>query len=311
MDRQQSHRKLLRSSLAVLIVSLALFGGSSIDPAFAETRPCDDCGVVGTVSPGDDGIGVTESQNGDTSNTGGVAGDLRSSVAYEYTYVTACPNDKTLDPVQGFTSSEDCQAAHSCPDATQTRMHVAQRTVASTGTGPWTYVGTQCLGPTQMPAFDPAAAGAFALDYFQHLPLPEPGVHVQPGDRQVVNLPTIVSADAPPVGQWSVTHAPFPTIAITGTPHWTIDFGDGSVLTSDDPGRAFDGTNPVADPRHYLAHAYTEPASARTVTVTVTWTAIYTLGADPTPLAMNGTVTRTSATTVPVDEAESLLTNNS
>ena len=178
-------------------------------------------------------------------------------------------------------------------------------------TGPWTYLGTTCLGQTEMPAYDPAAAAAFALEYFRHLPLPAPGIHVQPGQRQVVNLPTIVSADPAPAGRWSVDQAPFPTISIVGTPHWSIDFGDGTVLNSDSPGRAYDGTDPATDPGHYLAHAYTAAATSRTISVTITWTATFTLGDDPTPLTMNGTVTRGSSLAVPVDEAESLLTGNS
>jgi hypothetical protein len=310
MDRHRSRRELLGTWIATLITSFSLVCAFPINHAYAERSPCDDCGGIGTVLPDSGGIGVTEGAGGVTPGSGGGGTDPSNYVAYEYTHVPACSGDRQLDPVTGFTSEDDCQAARSCPEDTQTRVRIARRTVSATATGPWTYLGIECLDTSAMQAYDPAAAAAFALDYFRHLPLPVPGIHIQPGQRQVVNLPTIVSADPPPTGRWSVDHPPFPTIAIAGTPHWTINFGDGTALDSDTPGRGYDGTDPVTDTSHYLQHTYTEPAAGRTITVTVTWTATFTLGADPTPQTMDGTVTRTSSTAVPVDQAESLLTGN-
>jgi hypothetical protein len=289
-----------------LVTLLALFAPPSAQAA----GTCSGC--QGGVTGGSSGIDVD--QSGGASSPGGIGSGggsgTYSGVYYEYTYVPACADDRALDPATGFPQETDCQAAHSCPQPDQTRMHVARRAISGNTTGPWTYNGTACLGPEDLTSYDPSAAAAFALDYFQHLPLPAPGIHVQPSQREIVNLPVIVSADAPPAGHWTVNQAPFPTIAITGTPHWTVDFGDGTTLTSDTPGRSYDGTDPAADPGHYLAHAYAQPAAGQNITVTVTWTATFTLGSDPANLAMNGTVTRTSSTSVPIDEAESLLTGN-
>jgi hypothetical protein len=229
---------------------------------------------------------------------------------YEYEYTPACADNRALSVATGFVNTLDCPGAHQCPDPGQIQMYIARRTVEGTTRGPWTYAGSACLGPQQLLAYDPAAAAAFALDYFKHLPLPEPGVHVQPAGRALVNLPTIVYADAAPTGSWSVDHAPFPTIRITGTPHWQVDAG-GTSITSNTPGRAYDGTDPLAAPGHYLTHTFAEPATATTITVTVTWSATFTLGDDPTQIPMNGTVSRSSSLTMGVDEAGSVLTDNS
>ena len=277
--------------------------------AYAESGQCANCGL-GTITPDPGGIDVNESGGGATAGgipapAGGVNGPN-----YEYEYTPACADNRALSVTDGFVNTLDCPGAHKCPDPGQTQMYIARRTVDGATRGPWTFTGSACLDPQQLLGYDPAAAAAFALDYFKHLPLPEPGVHVQPAGRALVNLPTIVYADAPPTGRWSVDHAPFPTITITGTPHWQVEAGGASV-TSDTPGRAYDGTDPRTDPGHYLTHTFTEPAAATAVTVTVTWSANFTLGDDPTPIPMNGTVSRNSTLTIAVDEAASVLTDNS
>jgi hypothetical protein len=228
---------------------------------------------------------------------------------YEWEYTPACAENRPLSSTDGFANSIDCPGAHDCPDPATMQMYRARRTVTATTRGPWTYAGSACLGPDQLLSYDPAAAAAFALDYFQHLPLPAPGIHVQPADRALVNLPTIIYADPPPAGHWNVQHPPFPTITITGTPHWQIST-DHTTLGSDTPGHPYDGTDPRSHPDHYLTHTYTQPSPATRITVTITWSATYTLGANPTPIPMTGTVTRTSTRTIPVDQAGAVLTDN-
>jgi hypothetical protein len=279
--------------------------------AYASSDQCANCGP-GSVTPDPGGIDVHEGDDGSTpaipgipSTPGGANGPN-----YEREYTPACAENRTLSATEGFANTLDCPGAHQCPDAADIEMFIARRTVDGATRGPWTYVGSACLGPQQLLAYDPAAAAAFALDYFKHLPLPEPGVHVQPAGRALVNLPTIIYADSPPTGRWSVDHAPFPTITITGTPHWQIE-ADGTSITSDTPGRAYDGIDPRSNPSHYLTHTFTEPTSATTISVTVTWSATFTLGDDPTPILMNGTVSRTSTIDIAVDEAGSVLTDNS
>lgn len=281
--------------------------------AHASGTDCWQCdGGTGSVTPDPGGIDVNEHGGGADPAGPGIPATPGGAhgPTYEYEYTPACADNRTLSSTDGFAKFIDCPGAHQCPDPGQTEMYIARRTVDGVTPGPWTYAGSACLGPEQLLAYDPAAAAAFALDYFQHLPLPEPGVHVQPAGRALVNLPTIIYADPPPAGRWSVDHAPFPTITITGTPHWQIEAG-GTTTSSDTPGRPYDGTDPRSDPGHYVTHTFTEPASATTITVTVTWSATFTLGDDPTPIAMNGTVSRSSTLAIAVDEAGAVLTDNS
>jgi hypothetical protein len=294
---------------ALVLAGALIFSPTQAQAAESGCAVCGD-GNSGTVSPGPGGIDVGESGGGVSGGGPGIGAPGGYGPIYEYAYTPACADNRPLSSTDGFVNTIDCPGAHQCPDPRQMGMYVARRVVDGTAPGPWTFAGSACLGPQQLLSYDPAAAAAFVLDYFKHLPLPEPGVHVQPSGRPLVNLPTIVYADQPPAGHWVVDHAPFPTITITGTPHWQVDAG-GTVTTSDTPGRPYDGTDPRAAPGHYLTHTFTRPASAATITVTVTWSATFTLGNDPTPIPMNGTVSRSSTLTVAVDEAGSVLTDNS
>lgn len=295
-----------------LLAASLLLGGILIAPsASAAPQSCVLC-EPGSVTPDPSGIDVNERGGGGSHDGGGTSstpgGANGPNYAYEYT--PACAENRPLSSTDGFANTVDCPGAHKCPDPGKIQMYIARRIVDGATLGPWTYVGSACRGPEQLLSYDPAAAAAFALDYFQHLPLPEPGVHVQPAGRALVNLPTIVYADPPPAGRWIVDHAPFPTITISGTPHWRVDAGGASIM-SDTPGRAYDGTDPRTNPGHYLTHTFTEPASTTPISVTVTWSATFTLGDDPTQIPMNGTVSRTSTATIAVDEAGAVLTDNS
>jgi len=137
--------------------------------------------------------------------------------------------------------------------------------------------------------------------YMQRIPLPAPGIHLNPARPAIVNFPTIVNADPPPASHFVVSEPGFPRIDITATCHWQWDYGDGTITTSDWPGRPYDGTLPADDPRHYLLHAYRAPATLR-VTVTAVWSATYTVAGQPGRAPMPGTVNRASSTTLPVRE---------
>ena len=137
--------------------------------------------------------------------------------------------------------------------------------------------------------------------YMQRIPLPAPGIHLNPARPAIVNFPTIVNADPPPASHFVVSEPGFPRIDITATCHWQWDYGDGTITTSDWPGRPYDGTLPADDPRHYLLHAYRAPATLR-VTVTAVWSATYTVAGQPGTTPMPGTVNRASSTTLPVRE---------
>ncbi len=170
-----------------------------------------------------------------------------------------------------------------------------------------------CTAPPAAPAAPARAAqsgrapittadiGQVVQRYMQRIPLPAPGIHLNPARPAIVNFPTIVNADPPPASHFVVSEPGFPRIDITATCHWQWDYGDGTITTSDWPGRPYDGTLPADDPRHYLLHAYRAPATLR-VTVTAVWSATYTVAGQPGTTPMPGTVNRASSTTLPVRE---------
>ena len=151
------------------------------------------------------------------------------------------------------------------------------------------------------PAVTAAAIRQVVQRYMQRLPLPAPGIHLNPSRPAIVNFPTIVNADAPPASHFVVNQPGFPRIDVAATCQWRWNFGDGAVATTDWPGRPYDGTLPADDPQHYLLHAYRDPGTL-TVTVTAVWSATYTVAGVPGTTAMAGTVTRASSATLPVRE---------
>ena len=112
----------------------------------------------------------------------------------------------------------------------------------------------------QQLAFDPGQLQATIDQYFQRIPLPAPKLRVAPADNAVVNLPEIVSADAPAQTTFTVDVAPFPTVTINASVSWEWDFGDGATLVTSSPGRPYDPNDP--DATDYISHTYTARVTA-------------------------------------------------
>lgn len=188
-------------------------------------------------------------------------------------------------------------------------LFVAQRQVTPT-VGAWSLQpGSVCLTPQQQLPYSPAQLQAFVDGYFQRLPLPLPALGLQPGDRAVVNLPLVASTDPPRQTTFSVTQAPFPTITITASVSWRWSWGDGTGDSTTWPGRPFDGTDPRANPGHYVSHTYAAPSRGRTVGVTAVWSGRYSVAGLPAAQAIGGTVERSSSRTLPVAEYGATLTD--
>ncbi len=187
-------------------------------------------------------------------------------------------------------------------------MVVSERVVGSPGW--YRQPGTVCLNTDQQVAFNPADAQAFVDGYFQRLPLPVPGLHVQPAAQAVVNLPEVVAADPPPAGVFVVDQAPFPRITINARVRWEWDFGDGGSAVSSWPGRAYDGLDPRTSPDHYVAHTYRARSAGQRVRVTGVWTASWQLAGFPGVRAVDGQVRRVSSQLLPVAAYGAVLTDN-
>jgi hypothetical protein len=300
----------MRRQLFVLLAALLLM----TFPGEAHAEPsCSWCEETDPVRPGGDGITV--------SDAGGVPGSpggdgpgapvvwRPGGPVYRYSYAPACARNLAgFSATGGFVEAVRCAAAATCPDPGQLRVLVARR-VAGPPPGAWQRVtGTVCLTAAQRLPYDPAAVHGFAGWYLRQLPLPAPGLRVQPVDT-LVNLPTIFSAERPPSGRFTVSEPPFPTIRITATPRWRWGFGDGGTAETATPGRPFDGTLPADRPGHYVTHTYTEPGVWPAVVTTV-WTATYTVAGLAGEFPMPGAVTRSSSAAVNVGEGHAVLVDN-
>jgi hypothetical protein len=302
---------------ATLCAMAAVLAGLSPATHASTTPPkppfCLRCPNVPPVTPGDGGIDVGQGASGPGGGTEGPdpaapAGYDPAAPRREWDYTPACAPNARLDPVLRFVSQANCAAADTCGNPARLRYFAAFRQVSPAT--PWRRLaGTFCLGRTQLVRFDPAAAQAFARWYFQHLPLPEPGMFVQPA-QSLVNLPTIFVADPPPDGTFAVEHPPFPRITITARPVWHWSFGDGGTARSATPGRVFDGRLPTeAAPGYYVAHPYRRPGNV-TARVSAVWSATYTIAGFDAVFPMRGTVTRTTSRRIPISEGHAVLVDN-
>jgi hypothetical protein len=129
-------------------------------------------------------------------------------------------------------------------------------------------------------------------------PAPPP-IRLQPTDA-IVNLPAIASTD--PRGTITTEINEPVRGTLRATPSYVWDFGDGGG--GHGPGIPYDGTSPVRDPGHYVAHTY-RALGTPTVTVTVTWSVTFTIpGYLPIPLQP---VVRESTASTTIREASSQL----
>ncbi len=218
----------------------------------------------------------------------------------EYRYIPVCDGECQTPAAQKFVDSLGCQP-------NETAVEVDQRTVNSSGQ--WVLQGPpECLTQAQQLGYDPAQLQATVDDYFRRIPLPAPQLRVAPADNAVVNLPEIVSADAPATTTFTVDVAPFPAVRINASVSWEWDFGDGATLTTTSPGRRYDVNDP--DATDYISHTYTQASAGRPLSVTSVWTATYTVQGVPGRLDVNGAVRRTTTRTLAAADYGSVLTGN-
>lgn len=254
-----------------------------------------DDSVSSQANEGSDSIGSA------SASSGRAGGASPNAPLIEYDYRSTCDIPGGDGGCAGGTLQCLAQDAES--------VFVAQRQVAPT-VGAWSLQpGSVCLTPQQQLPWSPAQLQAFVDGYFQRLPLPLPGLELQPGDRAVVNLPLIASTEPPQQTTFTVTQAPFPTITITATVSWRWSWGDGESTTTSWPGRAYDGTDPRSSPGHYVSHPYAAPSAGTTIGVTAVWSGRYSI-AGAGEQAINGTVERASSRTIPVSEYGATLTDN-
>jgi hypothetical protein len=137
----------------------------------------------------------------------------------------------------------------------------------------WTDLGLVCLrpgGPVTVAQLSTHVHAQFVMD------LPPVSVTSSPSRGVLAQIPVVFSSGQP-AGDFSATYQVLgERVDLSGSPHWTWDFGDGSRLTTDDPGGAF--------PHMRVSHAYRRAGAVR-VTARTDWHAVFRVdGMGPFPI---------------------------
>lgn len=153
---------------------------------------------------------------------------------------------------------------------------------------------TQCRSPS---GATPAQVRRAASDQFSQL-LTTAHPSQQPADGGVVNLPTLFSTNTPAAQLFNETLLGV-QVTLNVDASWTWNFGDGTTLTSTDPGGAY----PVAS----LSHVY-PVAGTYTVALTTNWTGMFSMAGGPPAVIPGGPIRRVSLPfALEIHEAHSVL----
>lgn len=249
------------AALVGLYTAPSAFAGSSTNDA-----PCDGQGTLLCPTPTDDGYEYIYDPTTDVMvpvPTGKFP--KQPGVTYQYDVTPACPTAQAGDAINCTEAGEFCRLNGS----TGIHEDVWRRQTAPTTT-PWRVVDHVCTGSGPPPIAAEQVvqdAGDYERD---HMPIPVP--NVQPGKIAIVNLPVLVSVNQPGPQRMQIQQ-PVPGLLVA-TPTYTWKFDDGTTLTG--AGIPYDGTDPRADPGHYVSHTYTAAEAQASVTLTVTWNATFT-----------------------------------
>jgi len=124
-----------------------------------------------------------------------------------------------------------------------------------------------------------------------------------------VQLPTILSTQHQAAyDQQQIELGVHETVRIT--PHWQWHLDDPSdpILDATTSGQPYDNTDPDTHPEHYLLHIW-HTRGAKTVTLTVTWTATLTRHDTGTTVTLPGATVKTASSTIQVREGRAELTS--
>jgi hypothetical protein len=150
------------------------------------------------------------------------------------------------------------------------------------------YVSSVCIEPGEVAPADALTPGRI-LEAFERIPLPESPLEVQPpGGVTLVNFDTILHTDSQPFTETVQLLNRQITFDIEPAEFaWTL--GDGSTLSTTDPGRAWREGLPMDE---YVSHRYAKAGTVQ-LRLTTTWSARWRLPNGPWR-PVDGTVDITS-----------------
>ncbi|PZA22872.1 hypothetical protein DMO24_02735 [Modestobacter versicolor] len=164
------------------------------------------------------------------------------------------------------------------------------------GYGGWANEGSSCVDVTDL---NPPPSPDEVFRYFQTLPLPQLTTRQQPPGEALVGLPVIFFTDSPTAQTFTVDIRGF-TVVITATAtSYAWDTGDGTVLTTTDPGAPY--------PDQTITHDYS--SGTYTASLTTTWGATYAVDGGVQADVPGTTTTQGAPVTFTVLQARTVLTD--
>ncbi|CAA9218105.1 MAG: hypothetical protein AVDCRST_MAG57-442, partial [uncultured Blastococcus sp.] len=165
-----------------------------------------------------------------------------------------------------------------------------------TPVGPWTPGPRACIDIT---ALNPAPSPAEVFRYFQTLPLPQLTTQHQPPGDGLVGLPVIFYTDGPITQTFALNIRGFTVDIVAGATAFTWHTGDGTAMTTTDPGAPYPGQTITHDYRSGTYTAY----------LTTTWGATFSVNGGASVAVPGTTTTDGPPVTFAVLQARPVLTN--
>jgi hypothetical protein len=164
------------------------------------------------------------------------------------------------------------------------------------GYGGWLNEGQACVDITDL---NPPPSPDEVFRYFQTLPLPQLTTRQQPPGEALVGLPVIFFTDSPTTQTFTVDIRGFAVTidALATSFSWTT--GDGTTLTTTDPGAPY--------PDQTVTHDYA--SGTYTASLTTTWGGTFSVDGGAAVDVPGTTTTVGASTTFAVRQARSVLTN--
>ncbi len=148
-------------------------------------------------------------------------------------------------------------------------------------------------------ALNPPPSPGEVFRYFQTMPLPELTTQQQPPGNGLVGLPVIFYTDSPTTQTFTVNIRGFQVDIVAGATSFTWHTGDGTELTTTDPGAPY--------PHHTVTHDYR--SGTYTAHLTTTWGATFSVDGGAGVPVPGTTTTDGPPVTFTVLQARPVLTN--
>jgi hypothetical protein len=156
--------------------------------------------------------------------------------------------------------------------------------------------GGSCVDVTDL---NPPPSPDEVYRYFQTLPLPQLSTRQQPPGNALVGLPVIFFTDSPTTQTFTVDIRGFQVVILATATGFTWHTGDGTDVTSDNPGRPY--------PDQTVTHDYS--SGTFTASLTTTWGATYSVDGGVNAAVPGSTTTDGPPVTFTVLQAHTVLTD--